>query len=123
MSSSQSPIDTTTVYLDDCSVDSLSISPSVFTVGPIQTNYEYDFSINHNAGLTVTGDAEFEGDVKIKGRSITELLNQIEQRLAILEPNKELEAEWAELHELGERYRKLEKELAEKSRVWGLLKT
>jgi hypothetical protein len=38
-----------------------------------------------NAGsIKVTGDADFDGDVKIKGHSITKLLERIEDRLAIL---------------------------------------
>jgi hypothetical protein len=34
--------------------------------------------------IKVTGDADFDGDVKIKGHSITKLLERIEDRLAIL---------------------------------------
>ena len=40
---------------------------------------------NTNQGsIKVTGDAEFDGDVKIKGHSITKLLERIEDRFAIL---------------------------------------
>ena len=40
--------------------------------------------------LQVTGDAEFEGNVKIKGRDLAKSLEAIEKRLAILvpDPNK-----------------------------------
>jgi hypothetical protein len=73
-------------------------------------------------GLKVEGDAEFAGDVKIKGKSIAETLNKLEERLAILHPNPELEDRWEELKELGKRYRELEKEIIEKEKMWDILK-
>jgi hypothetical protein len=38
----------------------------------------------NQGSIKVTGDAEFDGDVKIKGHSITKLLERIEDRFAIL---------------------------------------
>ena len=38
----------------------------------------------NQGSIKVTGNAEFDGDVKIKGRSMTKLLERIEDRLAIL---------------------------------------
>ncbi len=75
-----------------------------------------------NPGLHVKGDAEFDGDVKIKGKSITETLDKIEQRLAILHPNEKLEAKWEELKKLGDMYRALEKDILEKEKIWETLK-
>ena len=49
-------------------------------------------------------------------------MKRVEERLAILEPNKKLEAEWAELKELGEQYRAMEQDLLEKARSWSILK-
>jgi hypothetical protein len=49
-------------------------------------------------------------------------LEGIEQRLGLLTPNTELEAEWDELLELGQAYRKLEAELLEKKKMWETLK-
>lgn len=76
--------------------------------------------------LSVKGDAAFEGDIKIKGKSLTDTLERIEQRLGILHPNEELEEIWTELKELGNRYRELLKnipeEIIEKKSVWDLLK-
>lgn len=72
--------------------------------------------------LQVKGDAEFEGDVKIKGKSIAETLDKIEQRLAILHPNEKLEEKWEELKKLGEAYRALEKDIIEKEKIWETLK-
>jgi hypothetical protein len=46
----------------------------------------------------------------------------LEQRLNILRPNTELEAEWDQLRELGDQYRQLETELMEKQKMWNKLK-
>jgi hypothetical protein len=74
------------------------------------------------ATLKVNGDADFEGEVTIKGKSLYEMLDKIEERLAILHPNPELEDRWDELKELGKRYKELEQELLEKEKVWNILK-
>jgi len=60
-------------------------------------------------------------DIKINGESLMATLRGIQDRLNILRPNQELEAEWDQLRELGEQYRKLEQELEEKSLVWAAL--
>ena len=74
---------------------------------------------------TPSGTLELRGegaDVKINGVSLTGVLKNIEERLNILRPNKELEAEWHQLRELGDQYRRLEAELKEKSLMWNKLK-
>ena len=86
-------------------------SPNTITTGAYPSN-----------SLQVKGDAEFEGDVKIKGKSIIELFDNIEKRLAILHPNIKLEEKWEKLKELGEQYRALEKEIIEKEKIWAILK-
>ena len=72
--------------------------------------------------LTINGTATFNDDIKIKGKSLSETLDKIEQRLAILRPNTELEKRWDELHDLRNRYVELERELIEKEKMWGILK-
>jgi hypothetical protein len=117
---------------------SITIPPLTVSTMPSSTGAQYASSpyiistgatsgptwstISPSPNLTVAGDAEFGGDIKIKGKSLNDVLDHIEQRLAILRPNTELESEWDELRELGERYRKLEAEFEEKSRVWKALK-
>ena len=86
----------------------------------VTNNTLYGSSINPT--LRVAGDAEFEGDIKIKGVNLTTRLDKIEERLGILHPNEKLEDQWAELKELGERYRELEKEIIEKEAMWNILK-
>lgn len=82
-----------------------------------------DYSITAGSdALNVKGDANFDGDIKLKGKSLSDVLDNIEKRLAILHPNPELEDKWDELKALGERYRELEKEIIAKEQMWDILK-
>ena len=72
--------------------------------------------------LSVKGDADFEGEVTIKGKNLADMFEKIEERLAILHPNPELEDKWDELKQLSKRYKELEAEIIEKERVWAILK-
>jgi predicted RNase H-like nuclease (RuvC/YqgF family) len=79
--------------------------------------------INTNSGnLRVVGDAEIFGDLKLNGKSLTETLEKIEEKLAILRPNEDLESRWEELRNLRKAYMDLEKELINKEKVWETLK-
>jgi hypothetical protein len=71
--------------------------------------------------LQVRGDSEFAGDITVKGRSLTEFMDSVEQRLCILRPNTKLESEWDQLRALGEQYRELEQQLTEKAQMWAAL--
>ena len=80
-----------------------------------------------NATLTVppSGRMELKGtdaDIFINGVSLNDTLKSIQDRLNMLRPNRELEADWDQLRELGEQYRKLEKQLNEKQQAWDILK-
>ena len=77
---------------------------------------------NSNGSLHVNGDANFEGDIKIKGKSLVDSLEKIEEKLAILRPNEELEEKWEELRNLRNAYKELEAEIIEKEKVWNILK-
>lgn len=72
--------------------------------------------------LQVNGDANFEGDIKIKGKSLIDSLEKIEEKLAILRPNEQLEEKWEELRNLRKQYMELEKEIIEKEKMWDILK-
>ena len=80
-----------------------------------------DPSLKGNS-LSVKGNADFEGEVTIKGKNLSDMLEKIDERLAILHPNPKLEDKWDELKELGKRYKELEQELLEKEKVWAILK-
>jgi hypothetical protein len=78
--------------------------------------------------LQVKGNSEFEedanflGDIKVQGKSLKESLEKIEERLAILHPNEELEEKWEQLRGLRKLYMELEAEIIEKEKVWSILK-
>ena len=84
-------------------------------------------SVNQQ-GLRVLGDASFqgeasfEGDIKVKEKSLSDFMEKVEERLNILPLNEKLEAEWIELKIIGDKYRALEKELIEKNKMWNILK-
>ena len=81
-----------------------------------------DLAQSQKGSLQVKGDAEFDGDVKIKGKSLVDTLEKIEEKLAIFKPNEKLEEKWEELRELRNRYVELEKEIIEKEKMWDILK-
>jgi hypothetical protein len=64
-----------------------------------------------------------DADLLINDKSLKTWMEKVEERLNILTPNPELEAEWDELRKLGARYRKLEKRCQEKADVWNKLKS
>lgn len=74
------------------------------------------------ATLSVKGNADFEGEVKIGGKNIADMFEKIEERLAILHPNPELEEKWENLRGLRKAYMELEAEIIEKEKVWKILK-
>lgn len=72
----------------------------------------------HNKGIQVDEDA----DITLGNKSLKEFMSNVEERLAILKPNPELEDRWEELKELRNKYVKLEKELINKELMWEKLK-
>ena len=90
--------------------NSTSWSPTV-TVGT---------SINQSGTIDLRGE---DADIVVNGVSLIDKLDAIAERLNLLDVNKELEAEWDQLRELGERYRQLEQQLKTKSEMWKTLKT
>ena len=111
-------------YSSTYTIDTLDISDYTITLdstsgynGIYTTTTPY---IMDNSGtMSITGE---NADITLNGKSMRGWMEKVEERLAILEPNAKLEAEWAELKELGERYRALEKEIKEKQQVWNILK-
>ena len=73
--------------------------------------------------LEVSGDAVFKGNIRVKGRDLTDWLEQVESRLAILQVNPDMEAEFDELKALGDAYREAERRFNEQKRVYEILKT
>lgn len=65
-------------------------------------------SSKNNRGLYVSADAEFDGDVTIKGVSILTTLESIEKRLAILRPDPAKLEKFEALKKAYEQYKTLE---------------
>ena len=72
--------------------------------------------------LHVDGNASITGELTIKGVKLSERLDKIDERLAILHPNEELEDKWENLRGLRKAYMELEAEIKEKEKMWGILK-
>lgn len=125
-----------TVNLDDIVIDLVDSntgndSDSTYTLpwshinltggatGATDTIWTSDFA-NTTIGPS-HGNIDLRGDnadIIINGVSLKETLQGIQERLNMLAPNPEMEAEWHELRELGERYRELEARCREKSKMW-----
>ena len=106
--------------------EALTISHVSAPVTPNITLSDLSWDLNKNwgRGLQVDGDVRISPshDVLIGNVSLKNTLSEIQARLNILQPNPNLEREWDELRELGERYRALEKEILDKQQVWNALK-
>lgn len=123
--------DTTTITLGGSTLsDSIYVtSPSssgitwgTGTIPSVTLSDTIDWGMNNDSSLKVSGDAVIDGDLTVGGKSIIKSLEAIEERLAILKPNEELEDRWDELRELRNRYMQLEQEIIEKEKMWAMLK-
>ena len=61
-------------------------------------------------------------DIEINGVGLWTTMQEIANRLNIMQVNPELETEWAELRELGEQYRKLEQHILDKQATFDRIK-
>jgi hypothetical protein len=86
------------------------------TIGSISPN---PMIVNSAGTVSLKGD---NADININGKSLMKTLEALEQRLNWLQPNTELEDEWNDLKELGDRYRELEQRCKDKATVWEKLK-
>lgn len=64
-----------------------------------------------------------DADIDIDGKSLVKWMEAMEERMNWMRPNPELEKEWDELKELGDRYRKLEAQCRDKAAMWNKLKS
>jgi len=96
-----------------------TVTATPYTISNATTGWT---TYNQSQVLKVEGDAEFKGEVTIRGVKLDERLTAIEERLGILRPNNDLEGRWEKLKALGEEYRRLEKEILEGEDIWATLK-
>ena len=116
-------------------VDTITIDSSLYASGQSITSpitYTYDPSNVVWSNSTATGasvnidtngiNVKEGGDIKIGSKSLSDAIEAIEERLAILNPNPELEERWEQLKELRKQYIELEKDLLEKEKIMKILK-
>jgi len=96
-------------------------SSSPWAIGSVTgANYATNITDRNQTGkISIKGE---NADLDINGVSLKDFMQRVEQRLAILTPDSRLEAEWEELRTLGERYRKLEKEILDRMKTFDILK-
>ena len=113
-----------------------TFGPNVSGVNTVLGGTGYTYTTNTTSPFLATGSnpammvsqggtIEIKGedaDIKINGKSMKTWMEAVEERLNILTPNPELEADWDELQELGERYRRLEQKCKDKAQMWAALK-
>jgi hypothetical protein len=105
-----------------CQVSTTSVFPYTVTMNNSPSMNDYITISSDSYSLEVKGDANFHGDIKVKGKDLVKSLELIEERLAILHPNTELEEKWEQLCILRNQYIKLEQEIKDKEKVWNILK-
>lgn len=118
MNSDNTTYDINQVYLSNNTVD-LSTSLDWANLNVNIPDYSFTDQKTNSGSLVLQGD---DADIIIKGKSLGATLDAIQQRLAILEPNAALEAEFDQLRKLAEQYRALESKLLEQKKMWARLK-
>lgn len=118
-------------------VNTITIDPSWTTSTTASSSYNWTSPVYSGGTYTITGSSSYDPnvsinsngitmkdgcDIKIGDRKLGDILSALEERLAILHPNPELESKWDELKELGKKYKELEAEILEKEKVWKILK-
>ena len=88
------------------------------------TSYDWNsFSSGSAVNIDTNGiNIKEGGDIKIGGKSLSDAIEKIEERLGILNPNPELEERWDQLKELRKQYIELEKDILEKEKIMKILK-
>lgn len=102
----------------------IGLSGQTLTTNGYGSNWANITDSATQSSLQVKGNANFEGDVTIRGESLTDALARIEARLSIVKPIKldpELEKKYEELEALGKQYRALQADIQEKEKVWAIL--
>ena len=109
-------------------VPNISItSPSVYTTSGSLGPFTFSAGTNTQPWYSNTASAKIkldgaDADVVINGISLLKTMQEIQNRLNILQPNTALEKEWEELYELGRKYRELEQQIKDKQATWDRLK-
>jgi len=112
------------VHIGGISATGINVSPTVWTTNTTAGQYSFTgqnvLNVQPNNTVHIRGK---DADLLINDKSLKTWMEKVEERLNILTPNPEMEAEWDQLRKLGERYRKLEKKCQEKADMWKKLKS
>lgn len=92
--------------------------PTLAPTEDIATSNIFSMSHDIDGRMRITGE---DADIEINGISLKQTLDQLQERMAILQPNPELEEEFKELRDLRQQYIQLEKNLLEKKEMWDRL--
>jgi len=112
-------------------VPNVSITTGTNTSPYIYNGTSGQFTINSGTGVNISPWATTstkikldgaDADIEINGISLLKTMQEIQNRLNLLQPNTALEAEWEELFELGKKYRALEQQIKDKQATWDRLK-
>lgn len=122
-------IDTITInpqgyYTGSITMPSTYITDSTYSITGSGGGYNWTTATN-TASVNIDSDGvsiKEGGDIKIGGKSLSDAIEKIEERLGILNPNPALEERWDKLKELRKQYMELEKDLLEKEKIMEILK-
>jgi len=87
--------------------------------------YSWNNTISPSTKVHINGDGlvmQEGADIVVGGKSLTEAIEKIEERLGILHPNAALEDRWDKLKDLRKQYIEMEKDLLEKEKLMKILK-
>ena len=98
----------------------VSITSGTTTAGTFTLNSNWDTS--YNDCITIGGQTITENKLKVLD-GLQDWQEEVNKKLAILQPNPKLEDRWEELKSLREQYIALEKDLLDKEKVWDIIKS
>lgn len=104
-----------------------TVTGSITSPSTVVWNQDYSITGSYNTNSYVSIDSDGitmkDGtDITIGGKKLSDVIAKIEDRLAILHPNQELESKWNSLKELRRQYEALEKDILEKEKIMKILK-
>ena len=112
-------------------IDSITLDPSYSITGSTvnwNSSYNYGdltFTNTQSPRVNINNDGismDAEADIKVGDRSLKDFMDRVEDRLAILHPNADLEERWGQLKDLRRQYETLEKDILEKEKIMKILK-
>jgi len=119
-------------YSDTMSASGTHAVPNVSLTAGTGATYTSPYTFSGGTGIntspwanTTSSKIKLDGadaDIEINGISLLKIMQEIQNRLNLLQPNTALEAEWEELYALGKKYRELEQQIKDKQATWDRLK-